>query len=204
VNLVRHSATSPSISAATSSSYPPPSAPAFYTSPNTAAQQHAHQVVTGMAVHGGMPGAYGQMPAYGAPHQPGYPPMHHGGPQGHPPPGPDGQGYPGQPNPYYGGHPGMHPGMYPGQPGMMPGMPGGGAHGAMLSPHAAPMDPRSAPSGMFTRNLIGSLAVSANRLTDTGGKVGIWFILQDLSVRTEGTFRYVRPLSISQSFYHSI
>jgi hypothetical protein len=45
------------------------------------------------------------------------------------------------------------------------------------------------PSGMFTRNLIGSLAASAFRLHDNDDKIGIWFILQDLSVRTEGNFR---------------
>ncbi|KAK0618357.1 velvet factor [Bombardia bombarda] len=45
------------------------------------------------------------------------------------------------------------------------------------------------PQGMFTRNLIGSLAASAFRLTDTDDKIGIWFVLQDLSVRTEGNFR---------------
>ncbi|KAI2629007.1 hypothetical protein GGS21DRAFT_526977 [Xylaria nigripes] len=44
-------------------------------------------------------------------------------------------------------------------------------------------------SGMYTRNLIGSLAASASRLTDPSDKIGIWFILQDLSVRTEGWFR---------------
>lgn len=47
------------------------------------------------------------------------------------------------------------------------------------------------PQGMFTRNLIGSLAASAFRLTDPSDRIGIWFILQDLSVRTEGLFRYV-------------
>ena len=47
------------------------------------------------------------------------------------------------------------------------------------------------PQGMFTRNLIGSLAASAFRLTDNNDKIGIWFVLQDLSVRTEGHFRYV-------------
>ena len=47
----------------------------------------------------------------------------------------------------------------------------------------------SQPSGMFTRNLIGSTTVSAFRLTDPDDKIGIWFILQDLSVRTEGHFR---------------
>lgn len=51
------------------------------------------------------------------------------------------------------------------------------------------------PQGMFTRNLIGSLAASAFRLTDPQEKIGIWFILQDLSVRTEGNFRYVQRLS---------
>lgn len=45
------------------------------------------------------------------------------------------------------------------------------------------------PQGMFTRNLIGSLAASAFRLSDPEDKIGIWFVLQDLSVRTEGTFR---------------
>lgn len=45
------------------------------------------------------------------------------------------------------------------------------------------------PQGMFTRNLIGSLAASAFRLTDPDDKIGIWFVLQDLSVRTEGSFR---------------
>ncbi|KAH6895107.1 velvet factor-domain-containing protein [Thelonectria olida] len=45
------------------------------------------------------------------------------------------------------------------------------------------------PQGMFTRNLIGSLAASAFRLSDTDDRIGIWFVLQDLSVRTEGPFR---------------
>jgi hypothetical protein len=43
--------------------------------------------------------------------------------------------------------------------------------------------------GSFTRNLIGSLTASAFRLKDDKDVPGIWFILQDLSVRTEGTFR---------------
>lgn len=42
---------------------------------------------------------------------------------------------------------------------------------------------------MFTRNLIGNLSASACRLEDTNKKIGIWFVLQDLSVRTEGLFR---------------
>lgn len=47
----------------------------------------------------------------------------------------------------------------------------------------------NSPTGMFTRNLIGSLAASAFRLSDPDDKIGIWFVLQDLSVRTEGNFR---------------
>lgn len=55
----------------------------------------------------------------------------------------------------------------------------------------------TAPAGMFTRNLIGSLAASAFRLQDTEDKIGIWFVLQDLSVRTEGCFRCVIPNTLS-------
>ncbi|KAF2134045.1 hypothetical protein P153DRAFT_280951 [Dothidotthia symphoricarpi CBS 119687] len=40
-----------------------------------------------------------------------------------------------------------------------------------------------------TRNLIGSNSVNAQRLNDLDGKPGFWFVLQDLSVRTEGHFR---------------
>ena len=79
------------------------------------------------------------------------------------------QGYPG----YYQQQP--YPNM-PGQP--MPLMPG-------PSPVAAPQQNHS----MFTRNLIGSLTVNACPLKDTDGKTSYWFVLQDLSVRTEGWFR---------------
>lgn len=44
---------------------------------------------------------------------------------------------------------------------------------------------------LFTRNLIGNCAGSAFRLQDTKDMIGIWFVMQDLSVRTEGAFRYV-------------
>ncbi len=40
-----------------------------------------------------------------------------------------------------------------------------------------------------TRNLIGSLSTSAFRLHDLKKEYGIWFVLQDLSIRSEGTFR---------------
>lgn len=47
----------------------------------------------------------------------------------------------------------------------------------------------SQSNGQFTRNLIGSLTASAFRLKDHKSVPGIWFILQDLSVRTEGQFK---------------
>lgn len=53
--------------------------------------------------------------------------------------------------------------------------------------------PPTSTTSMFTRNLIGSLTVNAFKLADTEQKLGFWFVLQDLSVRTEGTFRYVFP-----------
>ena len=68
-----------------------------------------------------------------------------------------------------------------------------GGYGYPQAPHQgaymAMAPATSQPAGMFTRNLIGSLSVNAFRLTDTEGKVGFWFVLQDLSVRTEGQFR---------------
>ncbi|KAK4978416.1 hypothetical protein LTR66_010597 [Elasticomyces elasticus] len=73
----------------------------------------------------------------------------------------------------------------PGMTVVMPMYPAPGMQVMYPSPMYAP----TAASGMFTRNLIGSLSVNAFRLTDTNEKVGFWFVLQDLSVRTEGTFR---------------
>ena len=52
-----------------------------------------------------------------------------------------------------------------------------------VGPHA------QSAGGQFTRNLIGSLTASAFRLKDDHNEAGIWFVLQDLSVRTEGYFR---------------
>jgi hypothetical protein len=44
-------------------------------------------------------------------------------------------------------------------------------------------------AGGVTRNLIGATTSTAFRLTDENGQTGLWFIFQDLSIRTEGTFR---------------
>lgn len=137
VNLVKHSATSPSISTAMSSSYPPPP-----------------QSVS---------------PTYPGYNQSQYP-----------------VGYPPQMNNYYGGQQVAYQNQY-GQPVTYPQYYSGGQMPPSMSPAAQPVS--GGPGGMFTRNLIGSLSASAFRLTDPDNKIGVWFILQDLSVRTEGTFR---------------
>lgn len=148
VNLVRHSATSPSISTATSSAYPPPANIMPF-------PQYAQ-------AHGYPQTAY--PPYYGG--QPGYNP--HAGYQ-----------YPqGGPDPYYPGLPAASTYYPPGTPTQALGPQ------SALGPHIS-----SASTGMFTRNLIGSLSASAFRLTDPDDKIGVWFVLQDLSVRTEGSFR---------------
>ncbi|KAK6538182.1 hypothetical protein TWF694_011064 [Orbilia ellipsospora] len=156
VNLVRHSATSPSISAAVSSSYPPP--------PPTPPPPH--------------PLAPSQQSGYSP--QGMYPPQSYSpqvySPYGqHPPPMPPQHGY----YPPPGGYPPSNGYPLPPPSSQMP----------PQGPNMPPQSQQPPPSGMFTRNLIGSLTASAFRLTDPDNKIGIWFVLQDLSVRTEGTFR---------------
>ncbi|KAL5336288.1 velvet factor [Aspergillus crustosus] len=144
VNLVKHSATSPSISTAMSASYPPPAhVPSDY--PGNYPQ-----------------GAYGQTAGY-QPVNNYYatnPQIQYPNPYGNPQ------------NPYYAPQNLYGPGGMS-QPPQMP----------SAQPVAA------GPGGMFTRNLIGCLSASAFRLCDPDNKIGVWFILQDLSVRTEGIFR---------------
>lgn len=59
----------------------------------------------------------------------------------------------------------------------------------MYSGVPAQYAPQQSNSAMYTRNLIGSLTVNAARLKNNEDKEGFWFVLQDLSVRTEGFFR---------------
>jgi hypothetical protein len=135
VNLVKHSANSPSISTAMASSYPPPPAQNISPTYPTYAQNTYGQAV----------------------------------------------GYP--PNSYYGAGPQMYQNAYPNP--QNPYYPYYGGH----MPMSPATQPAAGPGGMFTRNLIGGLSASAFRLTDPDNKIGVWFIMQDLSVRTEGTFR---------------
>jgi len=55
-----------------------------------------------------------------------------------------------------------------------------------MAPHLH-LDP--GPRQVFTRTLVGPLSSNATRLLDEHRKPGIFFLFQDLSIRTEGTFR---------------
>ncbi|KAL8912152.1 MAG: hypothetical protein Q9171_002786 [Xanthocarpia ochracea] len=191
VNLVRHSQSSPSISAATSASYPPPAVihnPFGLQTPYIAGSGYTPATYPGLATQ--------QQQLYPAP-SPGY----HSHPYGQPQTLYHGQQFPPlpqqqpQPQPYYISqyNPLGPQGQY---------QPHTPHHAQMqqhqhnqLLPQQLPrtvQDPTAGtptPAGMFTRNLIGSLGVSAFKLTDCDSVMGIWFILQDLSVRTEGSFR---------------
>ncbi|KAL8831589.1 MAG: hypothetical protein Q9170_005230 [Blastenia crenularia] len=186
VNLVRHSQTSPSISAATSASYPPPnilhnpfSVPQYLSgayahapSPPQLLPSHQHMYPAQSLGYHSTPYQQQQQPMYHQQQQIAPPPIHTQHQQGYYTP----SGTPITPSAYYGSHM-QHP------------------QGPLMPVHHLPptaMDPHAAhptPQGMFTRNLIGSLGVSAFKLTDPENNMGIWFILQDLSVRTEGVFR---------------
>lgn len=88
-----------------------------------------------------------------------------------------------------------------GQTGYPQGQPGQVQHPAYGANQTVPIPIMPIPSnGLFTKNLIGSLCANATRLNDTNNKPGYWFILQDLSVRTEGHFRYVFGASSHSRF----
>lgn len=228
VNLVRHSATSPSISAATSSSYPPPPSAYGYTSASVPVGTSPAQVPMGTAYDSRVQGQYPINSHQQAPFHNGYSPQTNANQQspthnGYPPQN-NVSGYPQnlyqQSHTLYQQHlppiPSQHqqqpppqqhqqhqsPAYYNQSSASAPVTPTSSSgqfynpmhqnQGPLLSPQHMPpisLDPRASPSGMFTRNLIGSLCVSAFKLTDPENNLGVWFILQDLSVRTEGSFR---------------
>ncbi|KAI1208085.1 uncharacterized protein F4807DRAFT_164755 [Annulohypoxylon truncatum] len=170
VNLVKHSQQSPSISSTQASSF--------------------REVIEGSQTSGyGYQSIVPSNREYAQQTNAGYP---HAMPPYQPDPYGQGYGYPPQAQPY--GYPGggYRNEMVPGVP-QLPSQPMFGPRfsqdmsGHQMTQHRL-MGPQS-PNGMYTRNLIGSLAASASRLTDPTDKIGIWFILQDLSVRTEGWFR---------------
>jgi hypothetical protein len=65
----------------------------------------------------------------------------------------------------------------------------GYASSLYMPQYQQPVQVQPPSNAMYTRNLIGSLTVNASLLHDTQDKPGYWFVLQDLSVRTEGWFR---------------
>jgi hypothetical protein len=180
-NLVKHAQVSPSISTATTTAYPPTisNAPLSHTMPqpydpaNLAAYQGAMnaQPNTSYGYQTGNIAANSQPQMYGA---------RYGDNQYNT------QGYSGAPNNY---------GMQPPNGYNIP--PISSFHSSsMTSPYAQPRrgyrdDDIHSPqtTGMFTRNLIGSLTTNACLLKNEKKVPGIWFILQDLSVRTEDWFR---------------
>ncbi|KAF8213862.1 velvet factor [Mycena galopus ATCC 62051] len=68
---------------------------------------------------------------------------------------------------------------------------GGGSGGgyAQSTPSASAMPAGTSPRSAYTRTLVGPLSSNGYRLLDEHRKPGIFFLFQDLSVRTEGTFR---------------
>lgn len=181
VNLVRSTTSTPSISATTPASYAQleNSTPA-YTNILPSHSPHSYQQSPVQMFAPPAPPA--MMPGYainGQYYQAAYPTT----PQGIPPPMQQ-NGY-GPPQQYF-------PEQF--QHAMVPSQSPIGAYAPRVSYPGDSGMPRytmgtGQPQGMFTRNLIGSLVSSAVRLTDPQDKIGIWFILQDLSVRTEGNFR---------------
>lgn len=191
VNLVRHSATSPSISATTATSYPPTAEEMQAGGNSVYAHTPLQQVQIMSPYSQAQPqlSMQPQMPMQYHQHQ--YPQQSmqtFSQPLAPPPPSSQPQ-----------------PGAYWINQTPTPMTPTGQlqqGQGPLLSPSAQSSmsgDPRSHPSGMFTRNLIGSLCVSAFKLTDPDNKMGVWFILQDLSVRTEGSFRSLFSPSITRA-----
>ena len=50
------------------------------------------------------------------------------------------------------------------------------------------------PRHTYTRTLVGPLCANASKLSDEHRKSGIFFLFQDLSIRTEGTIEFARIL----------
>ncbi|KAI9825036.1 MAG: hypothetical protein M1826_007114 [Phylliscum demangeonii] len=190
VNLVRHTTHPPAIGGSVATSYPPPAGermppPAsgaasawsaypgyptppthMYSTPRPAPVTYGSRPPVSSAYYSAGPGLAGSPYTHTPPsHYQYHPPSHH---------------------PYHPQHPSPpHHHQYH-QPSAAP--PHAPPPPPPVSQPAPPAPPRQ-PTGMFTRNLIGALSASAFRLTDPDNRIGVWFILQDLSVRTEGMFR---------------
>lgn len=86
-------------------------------------------------------------------------------------------------------------GVAGGMPGGMAGVGGQWLSGTSSSSSASsPLEGPHAPpttvmTETYTRNFVGACVASANILKDESEQLGIFFVLQDLSVRTEGVYR---------------
>lgn len=192
MNLVRHSATSPSISSTTPVSYQQMSDNnSTYT--NVIPGQPRDLKNEGPGFQSGnynpFPNApsvnpYGQTPQQPYPptntYNSAYPPVN--GAQAYPSQNGYGQAQQPQQTPYYAG--GAAPHSQPQTQGYQ-----SNDGNTFTGPVQGRPIQNAQPTGMYTRNLIGSLSASAFRLADPNDHIGIWFVLQDLSVRTEGNFR---------------
>ncbi|KAI6047533.1 velvet factor-domain-containing protein [Pisolithus marmoratus] len=68
------------------------------------------------------------------------------------------------------------------------------------SSSSSPASPHSLPRNAYTRTLVGPLSSNACRLLDEHRRPGIFFLFQDLSVRTEGKFRLrLRLMNVGDS-----
>ncbi|KAL7415829.1 velvet factor-domain-containing protein [Mrakia frigida] len=66
---------------------------------------------------------------------------------------------------------------------------GGGGGVFSMAPRTLPPLPPPPVSGKYTRALVGSLVTVAHRLVDEKGETGIFFLANEVSVRTEGFYR---------------
>ncbi|KAF7352505.1 Velvet complex subunit B [Mycena venus] len=65
----------------------------------------------------------------------------------------------------------------------------GSGYPQQSAPSGSAILPAPSPRNAYTRTLVGPLSSNGYRLLDEHRKPGIFFLFQDLSVRTEGTFR---------------
>jgi hypothetical protein len=55
------------------------------------------------------------------------------------------------------------------------------------------------PRHTYTRTLVGPLCANASKLSDEHRKSGIFFLFQDLSIRTEGTIQFLRSNAVRET-----
>ncbi|EXJ96447.1 hypothetical protein A1O1_01573 [Capronia coronata CBS 617.96] len=175
-NCVKHNTTSPSISSVVTTVYPP-------------------------TVTGPTPATAAPLPTYNVANLPAYASQTYASPTTSAPPSSssafnneDPRGYSnggssfGQRNPSYPPYPQYQNGYDPTY-NSRASTGGSISSGSQLRSARSSQDLSGPKDTQIAKNLIGSASSSAFRLVDNKGKVGLWFVLQDLSVRTEGWFR---------------